>query len=49
MVYDWDGKEQMLYQMYILENKSLEEIIKFMKEKHDFTPRYVRNIIWALL
>jgi len=44
MVYDWDGKRDMCYQMYITEKKSLEEIMDFMKSTLDFTPRYPNSI-----
>jgi len=39
MVYDWEDKEQLCYQMYIEEKKSLEEIMEFMKVNHQFAPR----------
>ena len=39
MVYDWDGKEATCFQMYIEENKSLEEIMQWFKEKQNFAPR----------
>ena len=41
MVYDWEGKEELCYKLYITENKSLEEIMEFFKVTQDFTPRYV--------
>lgn len=41
MVYDWEGKEELCYKLYITENKSLEEIMEFFKLHQDFTPRYV--------
>ena len=41
MVYDWEGKEGEIYQLYIIQKKSLDEIVEFMKEKYNFTPRYV--------
>jgi len=44
MVYDWEDKEQLCYQMYIEEKKSLEEIMDFMKANHQFAPRYVELI-----
>jgi len=44
MVYDWEDKEQLCYQMYIEEKKSLEEIMDFMKVNHQFAPRYVELI-----
>lgn len=39
MVYDWEGKEELCYKLYITENKSLEEIMEFFKVNDDFTPR----------
>ncbi len=41
MVYDWEGKEVTCFQMYIQENKSLEDIMEFFKLEHNFAPRYV--------
>lgn len=41
MVYDWEGKEATCFQMYIQENKSLEDIMEFFKVEHNFAPRYV--------
>jgi hypothetical protein len=40
MVYEWDDKRDACYVMYIMENKSLDEIIEFYKNK-SFAPRYV--------
>lgn len=39
MVYDWDGKEETCYRMYIEEKKSLEDIMEYMKTEHNFAPR----------
>lgn len=47
MVYDWEGKEPVCYQMYIEEKKSLEEIMQYMREAHEFAPRYVTFISTA--
>ncbi|EKD13261.1 hypothetical protein MBM_08704 [Drepanopeziza brunnea f. sp. 'multigermtubi' MB_m1] len=38
MVYDWENKEAMCYRMYIEEKKSLEDIMEYMKEEHQFAP-----------
>lgn len=43
MVYDWDNKEDVCYRMYIEEKKSLEDIMEYMKEHHQFSPRYGRQ------
>lgn len=40
MVYEWDDKRDACYVMYIMENKSLDEIMEFYKNK-SFAPRYV--------
>ena len=40
MVYDWDGKEQELYGLYVEQKKSLDEVMELMKDQYDFTPRY---------
>ena len=47
MVYDWEGKEATCFQMYIQENKSLEEIMEYFKTEHNFAPRYV-DAQWLL-
>lgn len=36
----WESKEELCYRMYIEEKKSLDEIIEYLKEEHQFTPRY---------
>ena len=41
MVYDWEGKEDICYRMYIDEKRSLEDIMEYMKVDHSFAPRYV--------
>lgn len=38
MVYDWDGKRDICYQMYIKDKKALEEIMEFMKTNYQFAP-----------
>ena len=38
MVYNWDGKRDTCYNMYITENKGLEEIQSFYREQ-GFNPR----------
>ncbi|KAK2754746.1 hypothetical protein FQN54_006879 [Arachnomyces sp. PD_36] len=38
MVYDWDGKREICYQMYIQEKKALEEIMDYMKVTYQFAP-----------
>ena len=40
MVYEWENKRDECYDMYITENKSLEEIIEFYRGQN-FAPRYV--------
>lgn len=39
MVYDWDSKEAACYRLYFEENRSLDEVIRYMKDFHNFTPR----------
>lgn len=41
MVYDWEGKEQVCYDMYINQKKPMEEIMEYFRVEEDFTPRYV--------
>ncbi|PWY69677.1 hypothetical protein BO70DRAFT_365598 [Aspergillus heteromorphus CBS 117.55] len=38
MVYDWDGKRDICYQMYIKDKKALEEIMEYMKTIYQFAP-----------
>ncbi|KAI9682348.1 MAG: hypothetical protein M1817_000402 [Caeruleum heppii] len=45
MVYDWLGKEEVCYRMYIEEKRSLEEIMDYMKSQHNFAPRYCRLLL----
>lgn len=44
MVYNWEGKEEICYQMYIEQKKSLEEIMEYLKTAHNFSPRYVVHL-----
>ncbi|KAL4875527.1 hypothetical protein BJY04DRAFT_163664 [Aspergillus karnatakaensis] len=38
MVYDWDGKRDICYQMYIKDRKPLEEIMEYMRNVYQFSP-----------
>ncbi|EZF28650.1 hypothetical protein H109_01578 [Trichophyton interdigitale MR816] len=38
MVYDWEGKRDICYRMYIEEKKPLEDIIEYMRAFHQFCP-----------
>ncbi|KAL2808533.1 hypothetical protein BJX63DRAFT_34527 [Aspergillus granulosus] len=38
MVYDWDGKREICYQMYIIQKKALEEIMEHMRNVYQFSP-----------
>lgn len=42
MVYNWDGKQAEVYQLYVVERKSLDELAQYMKDKYQFEPRYGR-------
>lgn len=48
MVYDWEGKEDVCYRMYIDDKRSLEDIMEYMKTEHNFAPRYCRPLFPAL-
>ncbi len=39
MVYDWASKEDICYDLYINQKKPLEEIMEYLRDRHDFTPR----------
>ncbi|KAI9659959.1 MAG: hypothetical protein M1821_001311 [Bathelium mastoideum] len=38
MVYDWRDKESECYQLYVEEQRSLDEVMDWMKENRDFNP-----------
>ncbi|KAI4128392.1 MAG: hypothetical protein LQ341_006683 [Variospora aurantia] len=38
MVYDWDGKQETMRELYINQGKSLEEVMEWFRINHDFTP-----------
>ncbi|KAJ5698244.1 hypothetical protein N7462_000249 [Penicillium macrosclerotiorum] len=38
MVYDWAGKRDICFQMYIQEKKALEEIMEYMRTAYQFAP-----------
>ena len=40
MVYEWEIRRNEIYDMYITQNKSLEEIIEYYRAQK-FVPRYV--------
>ena len=40
MVYEWEIRRDEIYNMYITQNKSLEELIEFYRPQN-FVPRYV--------
>jgi len=39
MVYEWDLQEGECYRLYVEEKKSLDEVMRQMKEVHGFSPR----------
>lgn len=41
MTYDWEPFKEICYKLYVEEKKSLRQTHAVLKEKHDFTPRYV--------
>lgn len=43
MTYDWEGKEDLCYKMYIIDKKSLEDIMEFYRQTENFTPRYIQG------
>ncbi|KAJ6151853.1 hypothetical protein N7470_006981 [Penicillium chermesinum] len=44
MVYDWAGKREICYTMYILENKALEEIMRYMGSVYHFSPSIADDV-----
>lgn len=39
MVYDWDGRREVMMDLYIHQGKSLEEVMEWFKLNQNFTPR----------
>jgi hypothetical protein len=39
MVYDWSIHEATCYRLYVDEKRSLEDIMDYMRDQHEFTPR----------
>jgi len=39
MVYDWQNHQGILYQLYVEENKPLDEVMRILKREKDFDPR----------
>ena len=39
MGYDWEGKEQLFRDMYIRDGKTLEEVMAYFHNCHNFSPR----------
>jgi hypothetical protein len=48
MVYRWRLYRDICYRLYVEENKSLDEVIQYMREEHNFTPRYVGSELFWL-
>ncbi|KAI9724693.1 MAG: hypothetical protein M1828_003562 [Chrysothrix sp. TS-e1954] len=44
MVYDWEGKENECYRLYVEERKSLDEVARYFKNEHGFAPSSSNNI-----
>lgn len=40
MVYDWADKEDVCYQWYVVDRRSLDDLMKHMKSTYGFEPRY---------
>lgn len=41
MVYKWEPHRQTCYRLYVEENMPMHEVIEYMREHHNFTPRFV--------
>lgn len=39
MVYDWEGKEEECYRLYVEERKPLDEVMEHFKNGYGFSPR----------
>lgn len=39
MVYNWDRFQDIITHLYVTEQKPVDEIVKYMRIKHGFTPR----------
>lgn len=42
MVYDWDGKQEECYRLYVQEKRPLDVVMEHFREHYDFAPRYCR-------
>lgn len=49
MVYNWDPHREVCYRLYVEEKRSLDEIVEYMREHYDFTPRYVFCFILLII
>lgn len=45
MAYDWEGKQQLVYDLYITQNKSIEEVMEYFRVMESFTSKYVFNLV----
>lgn len=41
MVYKWEQHRETCYRLYVEENRPMDEVVKYMREHHNFTPRCV--------
>lgn len=41
MGYPWDSHKDVIERLYVTDNKKVNEIMEYMRNHHDFTPRYV--------
>lgn len=48
MAFNWEGKKELLYDLYITQNKSIEEVMEYFRVTESFTSRYVLNLIIEL-
>jgi hypothetical protein len=39
MVYNWDAHREICRRLFVEEKKSLDEVVEYMREHYDFTPR----------
>lgn len=40
MAFNWEGKKEVVYDLYITQDKSIEEVMEYFRVKENFMPDY---------
>jgi hypothetical protein len=43
---DWEGQRDTIYQLYIIEDRTLNDVITLMTERHGFIKTYVSRMVF---